>query len=108
MVLYEPNKKKNILNGLNVRGKLQKVEWLEHPLVMDYSGSSSNLEENLEIFGKTPTELELHVFKSTSSKNVYGIIDISYYLPKEKKEDLKWVLSGYYTNIFPRPINPIL
>ena len=63
-------------------------------MVIDYTGSNSNLEENLEILGKIPTELEIHVYKSTSSKNVYGIIDISYYEHKEKKENLKWVLSG--------------
>ena len=63
-------------------------------MVIDYTGSNSNLEENLEILGKISTELEIHVYKSTSSKNVYGIIDISYYEQKEKKENLKWVLSG--------------
>ena len=94
LVLYDPLKKKNILNGLYIRGKLQKVEWFERPMVIDYTGSNSNLEENLEILGKIPTELEIHVYKSTSSKNVYGIIDISYYEQKEKKENLKWVLSG--------------
>ena len=98
LVLYDPTKKKNILNGLYIREKLQKVEWFERPMVIDYTGSNSNFEENLEISGKIPTELEVHVYKSTSSKNVYGIIDISYYEQKEKKENLKWVLSGKVLN----------
>ena len=93
LALFDAKRKDHIVNGANSGSRLQLTEWHEQPLIVDYSGSSGTADEQLNVVGKLPFDLEVHVVMSSSSRNRYGIIDVSYFEPNNRRQ-YKWTYTG--------------
>lgn len=94
LALFDKQRKKHILNGLSHRSRLQMTNWHDDPIVIEYSGYSVGTDEEIEIVGKLPFDIQLQVFKSASSSNRYGVIDVTYYEPNSHHSSYKWTYSG--------------
>ena len=103
LALYDVSNKVYIIDGVKVRSRVQLAQWREYPMVVEYSGSNDRTKESLQIIGKVPIDLQLKVFKTSSSASRYGILDVNYFQPVIQQSFYKWTYSGKQTLKIQRP-----